>query len=589
MKKDTDTAIGHSIPTGSRRGWLLLGALFLCGGLFLLLRATAEAFLRETVYYFSTVVVAGFLCYLYRGQRGTGLRWLPPRGVCLVGGLTVAASVFLLWVHADWGFKAMPRDYIDASTARNLHEYREAFVTSSGVIKAKAFIPTRTFVDSGMWLHPYLVSLVHDLTGYRPAAPVLLNAFLLPFFLCAFFYFIWRLADARAAVMGTLLWSILPLLSQSSTGAGSSLLVLLLLTLICLLAAAYLKQPSREREGALALAAVLLAYADLSAAWFALPTILVICLGWREARRCFFSAGLIAWPLLWLPVVVQALRLPASEAIGGVGPLAWPHLEANGPHALNFFFSFEDSSPNSLLLSVLGVVALTALPFLLRRELKIYLNAGRTEWLAVLFFGPFVLLQLVTLLATGGMQLDAFEHSFHSLTVHWLFVAVIVLTLAYLAPRVPQLYRVFGLLVAVAFLAMTAPNNSKAIYLHKSHKLAEQRWLERISTTSLQQDAFVIDRQTVPWALREWTAERPEYAMEHLGRITGEVARGRYPAIYLVERLIYKGGGKFQTLASAEAQILESVTAEVVAEKSFRPFTLTRVSRLVAYHPVDQE
>lgn len=589
MKKDTDTVIGHSMPTGSRRGWLLLGALLLCGGLFLLLRGTAETFLRETVYYFSTVVVAGFLFYLGRGLRGTGQRWLPPRGVCLIGGLTVAASVFLLWVHADWGFKAMPRDYIDASIARNLHEYREAFVTSSGVIKAKAFIPTRTFIDSGMWLYPYLVSLVHDVAGYRPAAPVVLNAFLLPFFLCAFFYFIWRLADARAAVMGTLLWSMLPLLSQSSTGAGSSLLVLLLLTLICLLAAAYLKQPSREREGALALAAVLLAYADLSAAWFALPAILVICLGWRQERRCFFSAGLIAWPLLWLPVVLQAMRHPATGDAGGMDWLAWPHLEANGPHALNFFFSFEDSSPNSLLLSVLGVVALTALPFLLRRELKTYLNAGTTEWLAVLFFGPFVLLQLVTLLATGGMQLDVFENSFHSLTVHWLFVAVIALTLAYLAPRVSQLYGVFGLLVAVAFLALTAPNNSKAIYLHKSHKLAEQRWLERIRTTSLQQDAFVIDRYTVPWALREWTAETPGYALDNLGRITGEVARGRYPAIYMVERLLYTEAGVFQTISGAEARILESFTTEVVAEKSFRPFTLTRVSRFVAYSPIDEE
>lgn len=595
--KDVAIAIGGNAPIHSRpsrRGCLLLGALLLSGGLFFLLRGAAESFVRESVYYFSTVVLAGFLYYLYRSMRGTGWSWLPPRGGCLIAGLTVACAVFLLWVHADWGFKAMPQHYVEASTARNLHEYREAFVTSSGQVKAKEFIPTRTFVDHGMWLQPYLVSLLHDVAGYRASAPVVLNALLLPVFLCAFFYLTWRLADLRAAVAATLLWAMLPLLAQSSTGAGSSLLVLLLLTLTCLLAAGYLRQPNRAREGALALAALLLAYADLSAAWFALPVALIIALGWRQERRCFFSAGLIAWPLLFLPVTIQAIRgssaLASGDADGVLGfPLAWSHLEANWPHALNFFFSFDDSAPNSLLLSVLGLFTLTALPFLLRRELKVFLAAGRTEWLAVLVFAPFLLLQLLTLLATRGMRLDVFEYAFHALSLHWLFIAVIVLTLAYLAPRVPQLYRLFGLLLAVSFLASTAPNNSKAIYLHKSHALAEQRWLEQISATSFQQDAFVIDQHTVPWALREWTAETPDYALDHLGRITGEVARGRYPAIYLVERLLYAGGGDFLTIAGAEARILENVSTQVVAEKSFRPFTLTRVSRFVAYHPSNEE
>jgi hypothetical protein len=585
----------ESVPPAQQawRKWMFIAVLLLSLVAYLWGRSFAELWIRESVYYFSTAAMAGFLYYLCRWLQGAWRAVLPPRSVCLTGGLVVIASCLFLWVHADFNYKTLPLEYEDASVARNLHEYREAFVTRSGLIQAKEFIPTESSVSSRMWLYPYLVATAHDVLGYRAHAPMVVNFILLPIFLATFFYFIWRMLGTLAAALGTLLWLSLPLLLQSATGGGASMLGLTLLTLVCVVGAAYLRKPSRETEGALILGTVLLAYTSLSALCFAVPVLFMLAHGWRRSGQAFLSVGFIATPFLTLPLVLQGVRYLA-DSNGGLGAWlmqTWQHLPVNFPYALNFFFSYDASQPNSLLLSVLGLVALVALPFLLRHELKRYISAGNTDLVAILLFAPFLFLQLASVLGSESGKVDVFQTSFHALNLHLIIIAALVLHLAHLRKRIPGLYTTFTMLVIFYVVGFTIPNNSKALYQHGDYQTAEQRWLEQLSDSTLIPGALIIDSIEVPWALREWTTVSPSYALEGLASIAPEMASGRHSAVYLVERLLYTGGHNYEFVSwgEEESEILKRFSTKVVAERSFRPFTLTRVHQFVSHLPAHAE
>lgn len=578
-------------PKQAWRKWMFVAVCLFTFGAFLWGHGSEELWIRGSVYYFSSAAMAGFLYYLCHWLKDSWLTVLPPRCACWVGGLVVAASCLFLWVHADFSLKTLPQEYEDASVARNLHEYREAFVTRSGLIQAKEFLPAETFVTSRMWFYPYLVASAHDVVGYQANAPLVVNFILLPLFLATFFYFTWRMAGTLTAVLGTLLWLSLPLLLQSATGGGSSLLGLMLLMIVCVVGAAYLSRPSREAEGALVLGLVLLIYTGMSALCFVLPVLLIIVRGWAHARQRFFSIGLIALPLLALPIVFQGAHFLA-DANWGLGAWlmqTWQHLQANLPYALNFFYSFDASQPNSLLLSFFGIPALVALPFLLRRELKRYVAAGNLELVVVLILAPFIFLQLAFVVGEAAGRLDSFQTSFSTLNLHLVIITAIVLNLVYLRARIPRLYTTFTMLVIFYIVGATIPNNSKALYQHGNYSTSEQQWLEQISDSILKEDALVIDRIEVPWALREWTTASPSYALARISSIAPAVANGRYPAIYLVERLVYSGDGEYVSFYEDERTILQSFKTQLVAEKSFRPFTLTRISQFVSYLPAHSE
>ena len=56
-----------------------------------------------------------------------------------------------------------------------------------------------------------------------------------------------------------------------------------------------------------------------------------------------------------------------------------------------------------------------------------------------------------------------------------------------------------------------------------------------------------------------------------------------------MERLIYTDEGAFVSLYEDERSILSSLNTAIVAEKSFRPFGLTRISQFVSYLPASPE
>jgi 4-amino-4-deoxy-L-arabinose transferase-like glycosyltransferase len=444
-------------------------------------------------------------------------------------------------------------------------------------------------VDKRPWFYPFLVSIVHDLTGYRETNAFLVNALAGIVFLAGAYLLGHRIGGTRGAVLSVLLWLTLPLLAQNATGAGMEMVNLLLIQALLLLSIRYLDRPDRAAEGALSLTAVLLAYTRYESALFILPVAIVIVLGWFRGGKILLSWGtILAGPLL-VAVAVQNRIYSGTEHSwelidGAVRPFSFAHIAENFPHALHFFFNAGDGLANSLLVSVLGVPAVLMFVLVVRREARSFWKE-RTEGLVLALFGLFLLVHLLVVLAFHASKFDSLYVSRYALPIHLLLVPAIVFVLCEKV-RAASVWKGIFTVAAVFLLTFTQPHKAKAIYTKRNFVVREMNWLRGLSASEMEAGGLVVDYYRVPWSLREWEVVTPAVAAANRKTILGRMEDRSYPAVYAVQRLDFEGGAFLDELP-ASAALLQSLEVELLDERSFRPFELTRLYRVLG--PAGQE
>jgi hypothetical protein len=140
----------------------------------------------------------------------------------------------------------------------------------------------------------------------------------------------------------------------------------------------------------------------------------------------------------------------------------------------------------------------------------------------------------------------------------------------------------------ISLIGYTIPSLAKSEYLERNFAIQEQYWLEAHSGADLDASSLVIDTYTIPWALRDWVALSPSIAEPNLEIIFAEVGHGLHSAVYYVERLSYAGAGVFQPISPPLQEMSSEVRLELISEKSFRPFTLTRLHRVTGFSPTSK-
>lgn len=566
----------------------LLAAVLLCFAsilaVYLIPPEQARQWIRYGGYYLCFLIVALFLLYFVprmrqpcRSLNTSGPRWTDYL-------IWLGLGSWLLFIHADFGFKIAMDDYILASTAENLHQNRDLVTTRTLVTYGNINLPADVYVDKRPWLYPFFVSVLHDLSGFRIANSMILNALLGVGLLGLSFWLGWRFAGWRGGGLAVLLWASLPLLAQNATGGGMELLSVCLLGLVLCLAVRYLESPSRRAEGELSLAAVLLAYSRYETGLFLLSVLAVIVLGWWRNRRVLLSWGsVVAAPLL-LGMLLQLKAYAGDErgwelTGGRETAMSLDYVVSNLPHAINFFFSPDDSLANSLLLSLAGVVCLFVFLLMLRTEWGRYWRDKPVGLVTVLFL-PSFLLQFGIVLSFHAGRLDSPFVSRYALTFHFLLLLVVLAVMEFVCQRQRRGWAVAYSVVAMFLLTFTLPMNAKAVFSERSFAIREQQWLEQISGSVIRDQSIVLDRLTISWSLRDWVAYRPEQFLEKPGRFLASVRSGAHPAVFFVERLTYQGNRFVPDFAYAR-QLQENFITEVVAEQSFRPFSMTRIHRIV--------
>ncbi|MSU24622.1 MAG: hypothetical protein EXS32_12475 [Opitutus sp.] len=352
--------------TPDRRRLVLFGltaALAVIAGFLSVTPKQAEDLIGAGGYYYMFALFGAFVFFGGRVLAERRAAWGESLGASGAAGVVVVvgASAFAIWCD-PFAHKILFDEYVLQGTAFHLHATKEIGTVIRAYDIWGTWQPIDTFLDKRPYFFTFLVSLVHDFTGYRVANAFILNAALAPVLLTLVYWLGRTLAGRGPAMLTVALLGTMPLLGQQASGAGMELHNLTMLALLMVIATLYLRAPSPDRLSLLVLGAVLLAQSRYESVIFVVPVAAVIVAGWRRLGHVFLPWPAIFAPLLLVPYAWHNRVLSATPLLwqlheGQTSRFGLNYLASNLEGARNFFFNFSPSIPNSWYLSILGTLA----------------------------------------------------------------------------------------------------------------------------------------------------------------------------------------------------------------------------------------
>lgn len=545
----------------------------------------AEEALRHTGYYWMLAGFGLFLASIWRAGREIGVDWATLRRATNVDWPVIAILGAVLWialVSEPWGFKVTNDEYVLQATALNLHLEREPAALVRAYDVNGVFVPLFAYTDKRPFFFAFVLSLMADLTGYRPANAFVLNAVLAAASLVITFALVRRLTGNRAAALtGAVLWGSLPIFAQNANGSGMELLNVTLIGLVVLLAWNYLVHPTEARATVLVLATVLLAQTRYESALFVAVTAGVVVIGWRTARRIILSWPMIISPLLLLPYAWQNRLTSANKALwelqaGEETRFGGAYLVNNLQHAARYLFAWQNRLiGNSWLLSAAGVVATAfAAIWLVRRW-----RTPTAGWVVVAY-AIGVAVNLAVLMFYYWGQLD--DPVVQRLSLPSMFIAAVAAgwLVGKIAERGFDARWAVGI-AAVYLIAVSRPVMANHYYTDFNTAPAQLRWEKSVLQRQPPGPRLLISNKTVlPWIMDRQPAIIIDGARERREQLKFHLEAGTFTEILVTQRLQPTSpSGGFQV--DPRDTLPPDYHLELVAEKRFGA-TLARISRLVS-------
>jgi hypothetical protein len=336
---------------------------------------TAEKLIQSGGYYYVLGLFSAFLFFAFRVLRErqeVWRGWLRRPG--WAGVVIVAAAAFAIWCD-PFKHKILFDEYVLQGTAFQMHATKEVGTIVRAYNLEGSWQPLDMFLDKRPYFFAFLVSLLHDLTGYRLINIFILNAALTPVFLGLVYWLARTLTSRGPALLAVALLGTMPLLGQQSSGAGMELHNLTMLAGVMALAVLYLRVPTTDRLALLVLGTLLLSQSRYESVIFVGPAALVILAGWLRAGRIMLPWPALVAPLLLVPYAWHKRVVDATPRLwqlneGQSARFSWDYLRGNLEGAWNFFFNFGPNLANSWYLSVLGVLGVMGVAILGWRWLR---------------------------------------------------------------------------------------------------------------------------------------------------------------------------------------------------------------------------
>ena len=568
----------------------LFGCVFLFSVYFLVSSETAMQVVRHGGYWFTLLACLGACFY--------GVRLIVESGVCLKYDrqwwLGVSALLLLIaglaFVHAEFGPKVMMDDEVLASTAKSLHLSREVYTPTYGRWISQEFSYFDGYVDKRPWMYSFCVSLVHDFTGYRIQNPYIFNGFIGVVMIASLIILGGQLSGRRGAILLPLLWLTVPLFQQNATSGGMDLLNVLILVLVLVFSINYWRRLDANSEGLLALVGVMLAYSRYESALF-LPVIaLIIVIGWYLRGAIILSMGTISAAPLLLGLLLQNKFFVETKSLwelhsGQAQPFSLANLPVNLAGASSFFFNVSDAYANSLWLSILGVLGMVFFVVYCVRQNRLLLS-DKPEHAIACLVGVGLFIHFVVILCYHDGRLDRLFASRFALPLYLLMsYSVVIVAECFSYKRVVWRCLIVG---SVLFLiGFTLPMNAKAVFTHRNYVTREIAWIDQELASCSRVGLLIVDEYPLSWTLRDCSSVATGVAIANAARLSKELDEGKFTELYLVDRLEC-GMSPVGSLFLKSKFSLEAFSLETVAERSFRPFSMTRISRIKAFK-LDQD
>ncbi|MDI1335412.1 MAG: glycosyltransferase family 39 protein [Lacunisphaera sp.] len=497
----------------------------------------------------------------------------------------IIACGLLLLVHETYGFKILMDEVMLLGTSMNMHIDKTVLVPMRGNDIQGAFQLLAGQLDKRPLFQPFLVSVLHDLTGYRPENVFVLNT-ALTFVLLALSYVTGcRIGGRGAGAIAVLLLTSLPLLAQNATGGGFELLNLVMILATLLLGMRYLERRDGDSLEAFGLAGILLAQTRYESVLYLLPVGLTVLWIWWNERRPTLTWVVVAMPLMLLPYALHnkvfSVRTSAWEMASQPGydkPFSLSFIPDNIAHDLNFFFNTTGEHSNSLVLSILGFLALPFFVLWTVKTLRSLRTATPAHAGLAIFALGFAAHTLLLLCYFWGRFDDPVIRRL-SLPLN-LTLALAVVTVATEFSWQGRIWRVLAVLVGVGFFAHSLPAMARHDYSLDYYVGREMEWRREFIAAHPERDYLFIDNNSIIWITHEVSSTPVLQALEHKENIIFNLRNRTFTAIYVFQRFLVEPDSGHLTLP-VEDDLGADYQLETVWERRFTPLTVSRISRVL--------
>lgn len=569
--------------------FLLSGAVAVALGYFLVGPITAGHMIIAWGYYYILGVFAAFAYYalrLLRSRREVWLGWLRRpgwAGVAIAGGVLFAA-----WSE-PFRHKVLFDEYVIQGTAYEMHVAKQVSTVLRAYTINGTWLPIDTFLDKRPYFFPFLVSLLHDLTGYRTANLFVVNMACAAALLALLYWLALQVAGRRPAILAVALFATMPLFAQNATGAGMDLHNLTMIALVACLGVLYLRAPSEDRLSLLVLGSVLLTESRYESVIFVLPVAAVVLAGWTRAGRLILPWPVALAPLLLVPYAWHS-RVLAAEPIfwqlqdGQTSAFGWSNIAKNLSGDLHFLFNFGPALANSWYLSIAGACGLAWCAALAWRRAR---RAERAPLPAPVFvcaaFGAGVALHLLVLLFYWWARFDDLLASRFSLPI-CLSCALLAAALARgLEERRLPGVRIMAAGLGVWMLTGGLPAMASRTYTDENLVMQELDWEHQLVASRPGPVLVISNRSTIPFILWHIPAIISAVGAQRGEQIRYHMGQGTFKEVLVVQTMRPTSIRGEYGVDPAD-MMPASYHLQTIAEKRFGA-NLARVSRIVSIDP----
>jgi hypothetical protein len=504
----------------------------------------------------------------------------------------IFALGLVLFVQEPWGYKVLMDELNLIATSLAMHLDREVILPVGSNRVSGEFFLMGDLVDKRPIFFPFLLSIFHDLTGYRPANALVLNG-LLSFCLIGLLYVLGKgISQCRkGGIMVILMIVSLPLVALNATGAGFELLNLVLILLSMLLSVRYLERRDDSTMNALVLTVVLLAHTRYESILYVLAVGAVILIGWVYERRMRLTWSFLFAPVLLVLRLLQRNSFEVSEELWVLRdrdtPFSLSYINGNLESAFSYFFSVDRYQTNSIIVSLIGCVSVIfLLVFIVKRWRSVF--RLRPDIVVLLVFGIVVVGNFFILMAYHWGQLDDFMVSRLSLPL----LAMAILSVAFVYSELGNRFFLKRLLVVVplvGLVAFTLPNSAKHAATQANYAYKETEWFMDFIRKHKGENALYV----MPSALPAIVLEEPSVANIVLnGReesLQFHMREKTYESVYVFQRLARDPQSGEKMPYDKHSVISSRFVLEPTAERMFKPLYFSRISQLERIDPKDGE
>jgi hypothetical protein len=313
---------------------------------------------------------------------------------------------------------------------------------------------------------------------------------------------------------------------------------------------------------------------------------LLVLWGWWTERRPMLDWGTCLVPLLFLPVALHQKIFAARESSwelasrpGFDRPFSLGYAPENFSHWLNFFFDTTGEHSNSLVLSVLGFLAL---PFCLLLAAKVFLRLRSTTAVpatTAFFTVGFAAHSLLMLCYFWGRFDDPVIRRLSLPMNLWMVLAVVLVAAELFRSR--WTWRVLLALTGVGLFSYSLPTMARHDYSLDYYVGREMEWRREFIAAHPEKDYLFIDNDAIIWITHLVSGTPIQQALNHKGIMIFNFRNHTFSAFYVFQRYdVDPATGRL--VVQKDFDLGPDYQLETYWERRFTPLTISRISRVVA-------